>query len=308
MILKLLIVVVIILMAFGSFYIYNNLPINPTKFTTEKIEENFTKVISYEATPVFAENMRFDHNEISYFIENSCSNLRVSKMEEAFRIFNEKIEIVSFYKINDSDKAEILISCYEEDIQVGDNLFAAGEGGPTKIVKIGRFNIIEKGRIYLYKEQECDYPIVELHELLHVFGFDHSKDPKSIMYSVYRCDQKITLNIINTLKELYSIEPLPDAKITELSVVKKGRYLDFNITISNEGLADIENISLMILSEGKEISQFYLQEIYKGYARTLIITNSKMFSSNINTIDFYIDYENLIPEIDESNNHIQAKS
>jgi hypothetical protein len=300
-------VTIIVLMAFGFFYLFNNLPINPVEFTTERIEDNSTDIISYGTTPVFAKNMRFDHNEISYFIENSCSSLRVSKMEEAFKIFNENVEIVSFSKINNED-ADILIACSDEDIKVGRNLFAAGEGGPTKYIKVGEFNIIEEGKIYLYKGSECDYPIIELHELFHVFGFDHSNDPRSIMYSIYRCDQKITSDIIDILKELYSIEPLPDLRITNLNAVKNGRYLNFEITISNEGLSDVRGANLVIISEEKEIERFSLKEIYKGYARTLTVTNLKMFSSNINIIDFYVDYGNLIPEIDENNNHAQVRS
>ena len=41
------------------------------------------------------------------------------------------------------------------------------------------FKTIEKGKIALFKESKCEYPVVELHEISHVFGFDHIDNKKS---------------------------------------------------------------------------------------------------------------------------------
>lgn len=302
------IILMILLVSFGFHYLYDNLPLNPTKLSTEGIIDTSEEIIDYGETPMFAENIRFSKNEVSYHIDESCLISQSLRIREAFNIIESYVEKLSFLESIDEDSSDIYVSCSNEEIEVGNNLFAVGEGGPTKIIKVGRFNLIEEGRIHLYKASTCDYPVIELHELLHVLGFDHSENPKSIMYEIYKCDQRITSDIVKTLNELYSIEPLPDVKISKLEVVKKGKYLDFNITLVNEGMADVGLVELVLLSEGKEISSFVLNDVYKGYARTLTVQNLRMFSSNIEVIDFYVDYENKIAEIDEDNNQVRAFS
>lgn len=309
MIIKLVTVfLTILLISFSFYYLYSNLPLNPTKLSTEWIDGGPNESIDSGDTPMFAENMRFSRNEVSYYISESCPLSGASRMREAFNIVSGYVRELSFLETINKDSAEIYISCSDEEIEVWENLFAVGEGGPTRVIKVGRFNLIEEGRIHLYKESTCIYPVIELHELLHVLGFDHSENPKSLMYSLYRCDQRITPDMIEILNELYSVEPLPDLRISKLDAVKKGRYLDFNITIVNEGMTDVEVVKLVILSEGKEISNFILNEIYKGYARTLSVQNLRMPSNNLDVIDFYIDYENEIKEIDEENNRVRVFS
>ena len=78
------------------------------------------------------------------------------------------------------------------------------------------------------KSKDCSYPNVELHELLHVLGFDHSENKKSIMYQLIEsCDQILDQSIINQLKLLYAEENLPDLYFDKINVIKKGRYLPF---------------------------------------------------------------------------------
>jgi predicted Zn-dependent protease len=298
----------ILLVSFSFYYIYDNLPLNPTKLSVEEMTENPEELIDYGDTPMFAENIRFSKNDVSYYINDSCPISRMKNMREAFGIIENSVEGLSFSESINKDSAEIYVGCSNEEVYVGENFFAVGEGGPTKVIKIGRFNLIEEGRIHLYKDSNCNYPVTELHELLHVLGFDHSENPKSIMYDTYGCDQRVTPDIIEILNELYSIESLPDLRINKLDAVKKGRYLDFNITIINEGMADVEVVELVLLSGEKEISSFVLDNIYKGYARTLTVQNLRMFSNNIEVIEFYVDYENEIDEIDEENNYAKAFS
>lgn len=302
------IILMILLVSFSFHYLYENLPLNPTRLSVEKVVEDPEEIIDYGNTPMFAENVRFSKNEISYYIDDSCPFPRALRMRDAFDIVEDYVNNISFLETISKEVADIYVSCSNEKIEVEKNLFAVGEGGPTKVIRVGRFNLIEEGRIHLYKDSTCDYPVIEIHELLHVLGFDHSKNPKSIMYEVYNCNQRITSDIIEILNSLYSIESLPDLKISKLEAVKKGKYLDFNITIVNEGMADVGIVEVFISSEGKEISSFLLNDIYKGYARTLTVQNLRMFSSNIEVIDFYVDYENKVAEINEGNNHIRVFS
>jgi len=285
-------------------WLYNELPGAPVELTSDIGDFEPAQFIDYGATPVFSERLRFNHNNISFNIEETCSNIRVASMKEAFQIFEDKMKIISFYEIG-SNSADISVGCSDEFIELGDNLFAAGEGGPANITNTSNFKTIQKGNIFLYEDPQCERPVVEIHELLHVFGFDHSADPKNIMYPISRCDQEITPDMVYLIDELYSIKPFPDARISELVAIKKGKYLDFNITVLNEGLLGIEDISLTLLYDGKIIDTIYLDDIGIGFGRTLRATNLKLPSANINTIDFVVDYESEVEELDENNNVVQ---
>jgi len=289
------------LIVFSAILIYQLYPSDPLKLYLKELPQDNPSTIYYGDTPVFMENLRFNHNNISYFIEPSCSVPRKSRMKEAFGIFQSEVEIITFHEAM-SKEADIHIGCSDDYIDLGENLFAAGEGGPSRIINTSDFKTIEKGKIALFKESKCEYPVVELHEILHVFGFDHIDNKKSIMNPTAICSQRITEDMVNLLKTLYSIEPLSDIKIRNISAIKKGRYLDFNITVSNEGLIGIDIINLTISTKGKEIEVIPLEDIGIGYIRTLQAKNILLPSRNINTIEFVIDKEGSVRELNEENN------
>jgi len=295
--------VAVLILLFSIGYVSQLAPKEPINLLGETPAEQPLQIFNYERTPVFSENLRFNHNNISFNIESNCSEKKSSAMKEAFDIFHNKMEIISFYEV--TEDSDITVFCSDDIIKLGNNLFAAGEGGPSEIINTSGFKTITKGKIYLYKDPRCDRPVVEIHELLHVFGFDHVKNPKSLMYNVSACDQKITPDMIELINKLYSIKPLPDARISELSATKRGKYLDFNITVLNEGLIAIDNISLSLLSEGKQIDRMYLEGIGIGYGRTMRATNMGLPSSSVSTINFIIDYESAVEEINEDNNIVQ---
>ena len=282
--------------------VYQNLPREPIEMRASEIAPEITAIINYGTTPIFAENLRFNHNNISYFIEDECAKVRRDAMIEAFDIFENEMKLISFHEIKNSNVADILVGCSDDYIELGERLFVAGEGGPSRIINTSVFKIIEEGKILLYSDPQCDYPVVELHELLHVFGLDHVINPNSIMYNVSKCNQRITPDMIELIDKLYSIEPLADAVIDKLAVVKRGRYLDFNITVLNEGLMGIDSITLTIFADDKEIQVIDLGEIDIGYGRTLRATNIKLPSLNTEKVSFIIDSNNAVRELNEDNN------
>lgn len=299
---KVIAVLLTILVLLSLFtYVQDNIPKDAVPMVSTISIPETTKIIEYGSTPVFSEKLRFNHNNISYFIEDSCSTVRVSRMKEAFRVFEEKMEIIFFHEIL-NDRADIIVGCSDEFIDLGNNLFAAGEGGPSEIINTSNFKTIQKGKILLYEDQPCKMPVVEIHELCHVFGFDHSANPLSIMYNTSNCDQKITPDMIELMKELYSIKPLADARISEISAVKRGKYFDFNISVVNEGLVEIDNISLTLLTGDEIIEVISLNDIGIGYGRTLRARDLRLPSSKSEKIDFVVDYESVVEELDEENN------
>jgi len=290
----------------GAFFIYQNLPGEPVDFIKKGSIDDGSINLNYGDTPVFMENLRFNHNNISFFIESSCSTERRESTREAFNIFEVSTGIINFREVGNSN-ADIKVGCSDNYIPVGETHFAAGEGGPSLIINTSVFKIIEEGKIALYRETACDYPVVELHELGHVFGFDHSPNPSNIMYNISNCNQRITPDMINIIRELYLIEPLPDAKIKEISVVKRGRYLDFNISIQNEGLSEIPKSKLTILTGGELVDKFELSEIKIGFGQSLQVTNLKLPSRSTSQVEFYLDLENKIREINENNNFVNLE-
>ena len=306
-------ILALILIAFSTiliYLLYQLYPSSPLELYLKELPSEEPQIIDYGDTPVFMENLRFNHNNISYFIEPSCLASRRSRMKEAFEIFQSQVEIITFHEIRTlksstgitSEEVDINIGCSEDYIDLGEDIFAAGEGGPSRIINTSHFKTIEKGKISLYKESKCEGPIVELHELVHVFGFDHIDNKESIMYPTAICNQIITQDIIDLIKTLYSIEPLPDIKIRNISAIKKGAYLDFNITISNEGLIGVDKINLTISTKGKEIEVIPLEEMGIGHIRNLQAKNVRLPSRNIDIVKFTIDKEGVVRELNEENN------
>ena len=176
---------------------------------------------------------------------------------------------------------------------------------PSIIINTSNFKTIEEGKISLYDDSRCDYPVVEIHELGHVFGFDHSFDPNNIMYNVSSCNQRISEDMVKLIDDLYSIEALADASLTDIKAVKRGKYLDFNITVLNDGMLGIDDITLTIVVDGEDIEVMELGEIGIGYGRTMRATNVRLPSFGVDKIEFVVDKNNVVRELNENNNIVE---
>jgi CARDB/Matrixin len=297
-------ILVFMMVVFSVAFVLDNLPRKPVELKTNYLEPEREAMVEYGAVPVFAENLRFNHNLISYSISEDCDFERRSDMVEAFNIFADKMKIVSFYEV--VDDADILVGCSDDFIKLGEELFAAGEGGPSRIINTSLFRTIEEGKITLYNRKDCDYPIVALHELCHVFGFDHSEDPMNTMYSVADCRQRMSEDMVVLMVELYSIEALADARINWLNASLKGKYLSFNISVLNEGMLSIDALNLTILADGEEVQVVDLGEIGIGFGRILRVENMRMSSSIDDKLEFILDAEDKVRELNEGNNVVEV--
>lgn len=289
---------IILLIMFSFIFVFRVYYIEPVQLEVNYLEAKMAS-IDYGDVPVFAEDMRFNHNLISYSIEDGCDSLRRKEMVAAFNIFSDNVKSISFFEVKKG--ADIKVGCSNEFIELGNDLFAAGEGGPSRIINTSGFKVVEEGRVILYNGMYCNYPIVALHELCHVFGFDHSPDPENIMYNTSSCNQRMSKDMIDLMKKLYSIEPLGDAKIGDVNGVLYGTYLNFNISILNEGLVDINDIDLAILVDGDVENIVDLGDIDVGYGRTLRVENMKI-GRGVEEIEFIVDYNDSARELDEENN------
>jgi hypothetical protein len=241
--------------------------------------------------------MRFPSENISYRIEN-CPLQRKNDMQWAFEIIAEET-ILNFYPV--ASKEDITVTCEEAEKNEG-KYFIAGEGGPTNITVAGDFNVIEKGKILLMKDSDCEKPNIALHELLHVLGFDHSTNPNNIMYEISKCNQVIGEDIIDFINEIYSIEPKPDLLFEDAFASMHGKYLDINFSIRNNGLEDSGESVVKVIADGKEIEEVKIPPVDIGYGRKISIMNIWIKQIEVEKIEFII--ENNFEELDKVNNRV----
>lgn len=246
----------------------------------------------------FVPNIRFENSRLSYYIDSSCSSRKKTNMVYAMFLLSNATQILSFYP-EEKSNADVLIGCSVVSYSEEKNAFVAGEAKPTGYINLSYYPLIQKGKIILSKEFDCDYPILEMHELLHVFGFDHVNDKSNIMYPYADCNLRLDSKIANMLKSLYSIEPLPELLIKNFTIHKSDKYLNFTIEITNQGLKDAEGVSLDIYSNDNLIDSEEIGLVKIGEFQSIKVNNVKL-SSTPNKIKFEIIYSG--KEYDKSNN------
>jgi len=288
------ILITIIIILFLSIYWF--IPYDTTEFNTSS-NSNFSINASENNTLQFYSNMRFPEANISYKIER-CPLKKENDMQWAFDII-ENETILNFYQVN--YEQEITITCEDTNRFEGD-LFIAGEGGPTNITIAGDFNIIESGKILLIRDSLCERPNVPIHELLHVLGFDHSKNSKNIMFEISKCEQTIGDDIIDFINEIYSIPSQPDLLFENASAFMHGKYLDINFSIRNNGLKSSEESVVKIIVDGKEVKSIDVPSIEIGYGREVYMTNIWIKQISVQNVEFII--ENDFEELNKINNNV----
>jgi hypothetical protein len=258
---------------------------------------NYPEVSENPRIGQFEKNLRFENSNISYFINSNCDSSRRSRIIFAFDYLARKSQVLSFYQTTE-EKADVVVGCSKESYQTEKNVFAAGEGGPTAYIQLKNYSLIKRGKIILYERPECDYPVVEMHELLHVLGFAHVNNKSSIMYPYANCKVMVDSDIITILQEIYSQEPLADLSFDNISAIKNNIYLNISFTVANYGLKVAKGINVKI----KEIpsENIDMGELGQGEAREISIGNMRLTSASISELTLNIDYAE--KEFDKENN------
>ncbi len=299
--------ILVLMLAFLLYLLYQYAPLDYQVSNAQIPDVSFgTGNLSYNVKQ-FYPNMKFNHNRISYNIEEACEENKKTRMTEAFRLLHEQVPEIEFYP-SSLENPDIRIMCTKKvEGTTGRNFFVAGEGGAEQIIQTKRYNVITRGIVLLYGNPhgslECSWPNVELHELMHVLGFEHSKDENSLMYPYLEsCEQKLDEAIVNDLKELYTQENLPDLYFESVEAIKHGRYLDFNATIKNAGVIEARNIDLAVFDDNKKGGSFPLDNIDFGAGITFSVSNAQLNNRYSKVVKIVLDPDNLVNELDEKNN------
>lgn len=302
-----LVILILILVSFGANYLYTNWPGEEQTLDIKDYNLNQEPTsrpsLRTSDTKQFYPNMRFNHNKISYLIKDDCQEDKKQRIEKAFAILSEKVKKISFYST--TDNPDISVSCSQETLKKHPTKFIAGEGGPNQIINTTTYPIILNGSMIIYKQKTCNQPIVELHELLHVFGFEHHNNSNYILYPLLDCKQELSLEHISVLQELYSIEPLAELFFSRADISKKSKYLNFDILIENQGIVDAGEILLNITANEKQIKTFDFNKIEFGTGRTLNVENLKLPSRSTTNIQFRIQTPQ--NEYNKENNVLEAE-
>lgn len=297
-----LILIVLFSLLIASIYLfYNNLPTEPMNFEDYKFEgKNELNSNGIQFYP----NMRYKDRTISFAISNSCDEKTRNSALKAFSMIDEK-SIITFQEEKTFSNAEITVLCSEiAPKPEEEGHFVAGEGGPSEVINNTNFAVILSGRVSLFRANECDEPIVAIHEILHALGFDHNNNSNSIMYPLTKCSQNIDDYIIDSINTLYQYDSIPDLLIEKVKAQKVGRYLSFEVTLSNFGLKDSNNSELFIEIGGEIIKSFEIAQIEIGTRRILTVENIRV-PKDSSLVLFNLKYSQ--PELDKKNNDIEVK-
>ncbi len=181
--------------------------------TPEEIESFYAEDdIPYldEDLPLFQETKVASQSDvlISYNINDDCSDYMSKRIRKAFRILTEETDsLLYFTEIGIGGDLEI--SCSIPKDRNDYDLGVADLGTIGYLVKGSTIDFYDiESREEEMSEGLCRrYPDVEIHEILHTFGFDHSTNRESIMaeQSEWGCDvESIDDYIIECLKYTYT--------------------------------------------------------------------------------------------------------
>lgn len=215
---KFIIIFIIILIIGLAFLIFNNFNKDKIVFKNSKIIKISSKDYKNDNDIIYSSTSKDEflnnsekhwwHMPVTYVFFKGvneknftkCSDNQIERLKMAFEIIKNSTNGSVKFK-EEKIYGDIFIFCYNASKPKEDHI-VEGEA-KIKIIK----NVIAGGEIYFYSHLNCGgWPDTEIHEILHLFGYEHVKNNNSIMNPESKiCDlNKIDKEIINDLNKVYS--------------------------------------------------------------------------------------------------------
>lgn len=225
------IILFIIILTISYFSIFNNEDKKDEFDDEENDQFSHIKEIHLTHTPVTysldvntSEYYRLDLNKTIYRTDTT-DEYKIKRIQWAFDLIENSTEgLIAFKEVNREDNPDITIYgvpdvyCYGENETYDGREGFAGPENYTNNKIINSTVVFCATGYYLgdnvgfsWEYEECEsFPIVELHEILHAFGFGHTvNNNKEVMYPlkfrIKSCEiNEIDPQIISCLKYIYS--------------------------------------------------------------------------------------------------------
>jgi len=268
--------------------------------------------------PTLFPNPRWNHMPLTYYMDSSSGagldgfgDDDLGYVRQAMAVWEEKTGgMVSFKEAASKEGADIVISWFPSLADTPTSR-VVGEGGPTRAVETGgKYTFISGGEIFLLPtDNKCVGVNRPVHETGHVLGLGHAPPGYGdIMYpNEIDCRQNITQITVDAIKSIYVGEPLADLTISNVSVVKKGGFMDVSMTIRNNGIKDSTQSSMGFFADGEIIESLttpkfsVIPSISPGSGISSKVTNAKI-PSNVKEVKIQADWKNEVKEMREDNN------
>jgi hypothetical protein len=174
--------------------------------------------------------LHFYHKVITFSMEGEEAPLKRQRMHSALNELQQEVGEFVFEEIDNYEEADIKINFPKPT-----NLPTVGEARPI----FDEEGDIIGGEITIIKiKDDCGYHGTELHELLHVFGFDHKR--KEVMYEYSGSCLTLTYHSYDYVEHLRFIYSNGKRGIEHPELPMYGLKQDYVSSCINEGWYPIE--------------------------------------------------------------------
>lgn len=262
--------------------------------------------------------IRWSHFPITVYINDDSIRQNPNYADDVKQALNiwQSTGIVSFAVV-DNPNAEITIKWVNK---LKEKSLDTLGNTDLKFINTTQFGVIQNATIELLTKSDSrelsstDMINLALHEIGHAIGLQHTEED-DIMNPVLIVPSKsikpVSSNNINDLMELYKIPARPDIKIngvnaTKFSFSRLGQdyfYLNISIDLQNIGLVDIENFKIQLGADNFVINEGTQSKLEAGNILNIFHGNLRV-DRNFTSVQVSIDPENIIDELNETNNFV----
>jgi hypothetical protein len=266
--------------------------------------------VSYEnlstPLPLLFANPAWNHTPITVYIDEASgsfypwfTNYTVADIRDAINDWDSATGADLFEETPAPEAADVVVRWYGEEDNPG--AIRIGEGGVSSVIWTDMFNLCLNGELKMKAMgMSCLNRALAVHELGHVLGLGHSNSSDSVMYPWIGCARQFDQDTKETVKLLFSENSKSDLFFSNASSVKIGNSLGLYAEIKNRGATRSGNFTLLVSTDSGESFTLDYPDLLGGYYYWWNTT--QRFSKDFSNVTLTIDPQNMVEELDESNN------